>query len=140
MAEPIIYKDSPLGDYLEGKTSRTGVDEGTGTFESDWGFSSDHEEEDKRDFAPPSRVPRKRFNTTELRPLIMADESISRTAKFYNLFSVYPRQFTDIDFLLITCPSTRNRSVPRTTEVYHMHFPIIIRKNYTFIVSEINPT
>jgi len=75
---------------------------GTGTFESDWGFSSDHEdtlngdtspELRPHDFAPPNRLARKRFNTSELRPLITANETISKSAKFYNLFTVLPPSF-----------------------------------------------
>ena len=43
----------------------------------------------QRDFAPPSRLPTRKFTTRELKPLITANENISRTAKFYSLFTVF---------------------------------------------------
>lgn len=100
MAESIVYKGSPLGDYLEG-TPMSGwfLSIGTGTYEGDWGLSSDQEnfedeesdsgrDQIQRDFAPPSR-PLRRFNSREVQPLITLKEHISRSAKFYNLFTVF---------------------------------------------------
>ena len=71
---------------------------GTGTYDADWGVSSDQEsygdrdsptiDHDHRDYAPPSRMPNRKFNTRELKPLVILNQHISRSAKFYNLFTV----------------------------------------------------
>lgn len=116
MSDPIVYKDTPLGDYFEGTVpslpepilwaSLLLVDVclvililGTGTFETDYGVSSDHELSSRsstssshhriHDFAPPLSLPRKKFTASkQLKPLIILNENISRSTKFYNLFSV----------------------------------------------------
>jgi hypothetical protein len=68
---------------------------GEGIFEPDGRVSSDLDgsadespRETQYDFAPPSRLPKRKFNTKELNPLIIVNENISRSAKFINLFSV----------------------------------------------------
>lgn len=73
------------------------VEIGTGTYDGDWGVSSDQEDGEnevaptqvQRDFAPPSRLPPRKFTMRELRPLVIANENVSRTTKFYNLFTVF---------------------------------------------------
>lgn len=73
---------------------------------ADWGLSSDIDSDqgddeivfnhEKQDFAPPSRPSHKRLISGELKSLVMANESISRTTKFYNLFAVVTYQNTSI--------------------------------------------
>jgi len=110
MTGPIIYKDSPLGEYLEGilplgfwllfNFFADGMCAGTGTCEADWGLSSETDafderdnavmdDEVRRDFAPPSRLLNRKFNARELRPLIILNENIPWFAKRYNLFAVF---------------------------------------------------
>ena len=112
MSNPIVYMDSPLGDYLEGNflpvyaILANGL--GTGTYDGDWGLSSDQESvEDggneaahhqvQRDFAPPSRLPNRKFTTRELKPLIIGNENVTRTAKFYSLFTVRTLECNVVD-------------------------------------------
>jgi hypothetical protein len=101
MTEPVVYRDSPLGDYLEGISLSPNCLTflGTGTYDADWRVLPEQEEaysdqdspiseHDHRDFAPPSRLPNRKFNTRQLKRLVILDENVSRSAKFYNLFSV----------------------------------------------------
>jgi hypothetical protein len=69
---------------------------GEGIFEPDGRVSSDPDgsadespRETQYDFAPPSRLPKRKFTTKELKPLTIVNENISRSAKFVNLFSVH---------------------------------------------------
>lgn len=94
MPEPVIYRDLPLGEYLEGISLPTIiVTIGTGTFEGDWGvFSSPDDGRESplpQDFAPPARsMQSRKIISRELKPLLIVDENISRAAKFYDLFIV----------------------------------------------------
>ena len=94
MPEPVIYRDLPLGEYLEGIALLTTIlTAGTGTFEGDWGvFSSPDDGKFSplpQDFAPPSRPTQgRRISSRELKPLLIVNENISRAAKFYDLFIV----------------------------------------------------
>src|ERR1700754_1678666 len=125
MSESIVYKNTPLGEYLEGIfLLMMGIIVGTGTYEADWGVSDRGSSEDEgvSNYAPPSRVPRRRFTTNELKPLMIVNETVSRTAKFYNLFSVFCLlPLVDVDFILAACASSTDRSIPRATTIYHMH-------------------
>jgi hypothetical protein len=105
MSEPIVYKDTPLGDYFEGIPTPHDSENmrlmsiGTGTFDvSDWGITSEpptptssHSSDFERiptSFAP-RNLHRKRFSSKSLLPL-MTCAPPSRTTKFYNLFTVVP--------------------------------------------------
>jgi hypothetical protein len=103
---------------------------GTGEYEADWGVTSDTSNSSsdndqstrlQTDFAPPNRVNRK-FMAKELRPLVIVNENISRTAKFYNLFTVRPsRKGLILDFLFSTCSTARDKSILGAAEVDHMY-------------------
>jgi hypothetical protein len=76
---------------------------GEGTYDGDWGLSSDRDgseddspRETHYDFAPPSRLPKRKFTSNELKPLIIVNENISRSTKFYNLFSVFHLRRDDL--------------------------------------------
>jgi hypothetical protein len=58
---------------------------GEGIFD---GSADESPRETQYDFAPPSRLPKRKFNAKELNPLIIVNKNISRSAKFINLFSV----------------------------------------------------
>jgi hypothetical protein len=100
MPEALVDRLSPLGEFLEGSHPKQVVlmMAGTGTYEGDWGFSTESEEneneeseegsvgaeEGRRDFAPPNRIP----VTRGLKPLFMGDNHVSQPSKIYHLFTV----------------------------------------------------
>lgn len=158
MSDPVVYKGTPLGDYFEGMpySMEAGVIVGTGTFETDYGVSSDHEtysyspttsENDGpvHDFAPPSTLPRKRFTSSKVpKPLIILNEDISRSTKFYNLFSVRalvpihlpyypvcPLALLTIDLLQSQRPTSRNSPFPRASPLHNLHLPTPLRKTHS---------
>jgi hypothetical protein len=94
MAEALVDRDSPLGEFLEGMRPNIRVlMAGTGTYEGDWGFSTESENESEgsvrqqgtRDFAPSNRI----SVTRGLKPLFMADNHVSQPSKIYHLFTVH---------------------------------------------------
>jgi hypothetical protein len=65
---------------------------GTGTFDADWGFSTESENESngsdrvgRKDFAPSNRI----SVTRGLKPLFMGDSNVSQASKIYHLFTVH---------------------------------------------------
>ena len=110
MSESLVYKRSPLGEFLEGtqtlSRNKTLTLLGTGQYDGDWGFSTEsdsHEDSESdgasltlhapKDFAPPSRIPsplrHKRISCQgPLKPLFMAENTSFQPSKFYHLLTV----------------------------------------------------
>jgi hypothetical protein len=105
---------------------------GTGLYETDWGVSSDRGaskdvEQIRKDFAPPSRPPNRKLASKGMKPLVIVNENISRTAKFYSLFIVFAFAYPSF----ITC---RHPSQPTS----HLLKPVAFWKDYGISFAPLN--